>query len=187
MCDPNDDGDGLSTSQELTLPCPSASGPTDPLNDDSDNDRFNDGAECLLGFDPANSGSKPALTPDADRDSLADGYETLVFGTDPNNADTDGDSVKDGTETLRVRSNPFSANTDGNVGIHRCGDARELSSINNDYAVTAGDLGQISKRVGPYPASDHASRNYDVDRNGAVNSGDLAITASAPVFGNCPR
>ncbi|MFW6097589.1 MAG: protein kinase domain-containing protein [Chloroflexota bacterium] len=80
----DDDGDGLSNSEEATLG-------TDPQVADTDGDGLNDGQEVnQYGTDPRNV--------DHDGDGLPDGAEVHEHGTSPTNPDTDGDGVPDGVE-----------------------------------------------------------------------------------------
>src|SRR5262245_48356629 len=59
--DTDDDNDGLlDTTETGGPPCGSATAATNPIEGDSDGDRVLDGAECNLGFDPANPASVPA-------------------------------------------------------------------------------------------------------------------------------
>jgi hypothetical protein len=185
-CDPDGDGDGRSSSDETNIVgCPSATGKTDPLNDDSDSDLVLDGVECFLGTNPNSSASKPATSPDSDHDGLADGYEAL-FGTNPAAFDTVGDAVVDGSEAMRYRSNALNSNSDGT----NCLDRQEVASFNLDLVVNSGDQGTIDYAVAHfslYPYTDHHKRDFDVDRDGVINSGDQgrvqATVAVAPV---CP-
>ena len=62
-CDTDDDNDGIDDATETNLValqaiCPTASAALDPLKFDSDNDRVADGAECMLGSDPADIASR---------------------------------------------------------------------------------------------------------------------------------
>ncbi len=88
---------------------------TDPQNDDTDNDGYNDNVETNTGTwaSVTDTGSDP-LDDDSDGDFLLDGVEnpdlpydsgnpTTQPGSDPNNGDTDGDSVKDGVEVADGR------------------------------------------------------------------------------------
>jgi serine/threonine protein kinase len=89
----DDDGDGLSNSQELSLG-------TDPQVADTDGDGLSDGEETLTwGTNPQNK--------DHDGDTLSDGDEVLVHGTSPINPDTDGDGTPDGVE-ISNGSDPLS-------------------------------------------------------------------------------
>lgn len=82
--DEDDDGDSLTTLEEIALG-------TQPGNPDSDGDGLADGDETpLYGSDP--------LSPDTDGDGLTDGDEVSIHGTFPNVADTDGDGELDGDE-----------------------------------------------------------------------------------------
>ncbi len=64
------DGDGISDFDEITKFF------TDPLNEDTDNDRLTDGLEIELGTNP--------LERDTDNGGVDDGTEVLKDGTDPN-------------------------------------------------------------------------------------------------------
>jgi hypothetical protein len=88
----DNDGDGLSNSQEL------AAG-TDPENPDTDGDGLNDGQEVnQYGTNPRQQ--------DTDGDTLSDGAEVNQYGTSPTNPDTDGDGVPDGAE-VNAGTNPL--------------------------------------------------------------------------------
>lgn len=172
ICDSDDDQDGSSTTVELSNGCPSSTGSTDPLDDDTDNDRILDGVECLLGSNPLSASSRPATTPDADDDGLADQFEAL-FGSNPNVGDTDADKLADAFEVLRYRTSPTSANTDGDD----CRDGAEAGSVDGSRQPSVIDLQQISARFGPYPPGDRQRRAFDVERSGNVNVIDLLISA----------
>lgn len=186
-CDADADNDGLQNADEVALGpgqgrhalCPSASAATDPLKLDSDGDRYADGAECLLGADPADAASKPPAVPpsDADRDMLPDAIESRI-GTDPNNPDTDGDGLTDGVEYLRYASNPLLANTDGDV----CNDGKEVASVNMDTNVNSIDLLAVASSFGPSSSQSYVP-DFDMDRNGTIDSVDLLFVAGQ--FGAC--
>jgi len=87
----DDDGDGLTNSQEAQLG-------TNPNNPDTDGDLLNDSEEVHRATNP--------LDPDTDRDSRKDGDEVRM-GTDPLNPDTDGDGIIDGLDLDPLdRNNP---------------------------------------------------------------------------------
>lgn len=93
----DDDGDGLSNSQEASLG-------TMPNNPDTDGDGLLDGAEVNVhGTDPKNQ--------DSDGDALSDGKEVDPHKTSPKNPDTDGDGVNDGSEVANG-SNPLDPDSD---------------------------------------------------------------------------
>lgn len=80
----DDDGDGLSNSEEAELG-------TNPQVADTDGDGLNDGQEVnQYGTNPRQQ--------DSDGDGLLDGAEVNEHGTSPTNPDTDGDGVPDGVE-----------------------------------------------------------------------------------------
>jgi len=186
VCDDDDDGDELSTAQELLfVSCPPVStAATDPLNDDTDGDGIIDGVECLVGSGPANAASVPATSPDGDNDGLQDGLEYLVWGSSPFDADSDDDFINDGAEALRYRSDPNRANSDSAGDVVLCGDRREAASVDPDTSVTASDLGRVGSKFGTYSRFDHAKRRLDFNRDGNITAADLGQLASA--FGSCP-
>ncbi|MCI0727022.1 MAG: protein kinase [Chloroflexi bacterium] len=88
----DDDGDGLSNTQEITLG-------TNPDNLDTDGDGLNDGQEVnQYGTNPKQQ--------DSDGDTLLDGAEVNEHGTSPTNPDTDGDGSPDGVE-VAAGTNPL--------------------------------------------------------------------------------
>ncbi len=94
----DDDGDGLSNAQEVTLG-------TSPSNPDTDGDGLNDGKEVnIFGTNPKNL--------DTDGDTLTDGQEANELKTSAINSDTDGDGLKDGVE-VTLGTNPLKTDTDG--------------------------------------------------------------------------
>ena len=105
--DPDPDGDGLTSAQEIQLG-------TNPNNSDSDADGLNDGWEVKYGFNPL-GGSSSEATADPDADSLTNLHESQA-GTDPFKIDTDGDTLPDAWE-LSFGLNPLRAiASDGSAG-----------------------------------------------------------------------
>lgn len=105
LCDPDDDGDGLSDVIEIWLLC-------DQFNPDTDGDGLNDGNEVLYGTNPTQAdsdgnpgngadydhvlnvirlkcGCEPGPDGDRDADGASDWVE-IFYETDPDNPDTDG-------------------------------------------------------------------------------------------------
>jgi hypothetical protein len=168
-CDTDDDNDGLLDTNETALApgdpshalCLSATADTNPLLADTDGDRVLDGAECALGFDPANPLSKPAVS---------------ACGSA---ADTDGDGLQDRVEYCYYNSSTSSANTDGDT----CGDAREVASVNNDSSITSADLGIVAGSFGPSTGPMYVP-DFDSNKDGSISSADLGFVASK--FGPCP-
>jgi CSLREA domain-containing protein len=168
-CDADDDNDGLDDNVEAGLPfapCPTASGPTNPLLRDTDGDRVIDGAECTLGFDPASASSKPTLTQcgpagDADGDKISDRIEICYYSTNPAATDSDGDRLLDGGR-----------------------DGCEIASLNGDRIVSSGDQGMLASGISGATVY-HV--NIDINKDGLLNSGDQGLMASfiSPP-GQCP-
>jgi YVTN family beta-propeller protein len=149
-CDPDDDNDGVSDTEELGLPCATASGATDPKRADTDGDRVLDGAECALGTDPVSPISVPSSsacrTPgDEDLDGVLDAVERCFYNTNPSDIDTDDDA---------------------------CSDGREIASVNGDRDVNVLDLYLVARTaLSPYVLE------FDLDRNGSVDVMDLYFQA----------
>ncbi|MCK6523435.1 FG-GAP-like repeat-containing protein [Myxococcota bacterium] len=113
----DDDGDGLSYSEELSLG-------SDDCALDTDEDGLSDADELDLGTDilvadsdgdgiidgDEVSGGTGPLSADSDGDGLSDGDEVSA-GTDPLVVDSDGDSLSDGDE-VSAGTDPLSADTD---------------------------------------------------------------------------
>jgi streptogramin lyase len=182
LCDEDADNDGLSNELEASpaaLWCTTASGPTDPLLRDSDLDLVLDGAECMLGSDPASAASVPPRFPpgDTDRDGLNDIVEYFL-GTDATKLDTDGDRIPDGIEVKGYGSNPLVRNSDGDA----CSDAYEAASINGDTSVNSMDILIVAVSYGSAGSAKYVPA-FDTNRDGQINSGDLGLTAS--IFGPC--
>jgi len=179
-CDSDDDNDGLTDAAEISgPPCPSASGPTNPLKADSDGDLTSDALECLFGTDPASAASVPPPAPpgDTDGDFLPDSVEAAL-GTNPNAADSDGDGIRDGIEARGWHTNPLVPNTDGDA----CSDAKEIASVNNDQIVNAADLGSVASAFGPKTLPAYVL-DFDVTRDGVISAADLGTVAVQ--FGVC--
>ena len=60
---------------------------------------------------PANDAPPPSADNDSDGDGISDRDESLVTGTNPNNADSDNDGLSDGVEVVN-RMNPLDADMD---------------------------------------------------------------------------
>ena len=171
-CDPDIDNDGIPNSTEISFGCTFGpgltSGPLDPLKADTDGDRVLDGAECALGSNPNNAASKPpAPAVDTDRDGLSDSFE-LSIGSDPTKADTDGDGIPDGVEFKGYGTSPTNVDSD-NDG---CPDGREIASLDGNTLVNSLDLLIVAARFNrrDLPVQ-------DVNKDGVINSGDLALVA----------
>ena len=104
LLDADEDGDGLSSWQEILHN-------TSPILSDTDGDGISDADEIAEGLNPALKDSDydgindndeqlygtSATNPDSDEDYIPDGIEVLN-ATDPLNADEDGDGIEDGLD-----------------------------------------------------------------------------------------
>jgi hypothetical protein len=176
-CDSDDDNDGLGDTIESQIgpagsahaQCLGATGPTDAVKSDTDGDRTLDGAECALGTNPVDAASKPTAG------QCAAGVGVGVTLT----TDSDGDGVKDYVEFCYYNSDRLSAETDADG----CGDAREISSVNDDHGVDSRDLGMVASGFGPSTNATYVV-DFDVNKDGVIASNDLGFLASK--FGQCP-
>ena len=153
--------------------------PTDPKNDDSDNDGVNDGQEIIDGTDPNN--------PDTDGDGISDGQEKKD-GTNPLEKDSDGDGLTD-AEEKELGTDPNKADTDGD-GIN---DGDEVSGEGNKFdgkptdptkadsdgdGINDGDeVNRVDENGNPAPTNPN---NPDTDGDG-VNDGQEKIDGTDPL------
>ncbi len=180
-CDADIDNDGLSNAVEAEAgpagsahaQCLAATGPTDPLLSDTDDDLVLDAAECAMGTDPVDAASKPPAAPagDADHDGLTDAFEAII-GTNPALVDTDGDRLLDSVEYKGYNANPLVLDTDGDV----CSDGREAASVNADVKVNSLDMVTVASHFGPRTSGRYI-KDFDVNRDGNINSTDMLIQA----------
>ena len=115
------DQDGLTDCEELSgvnnpnSNCDPNGNITDPNDDDSDDDGFNDCVEANFGTDPNDPTSFPD-TLDSDGDSVLDSQEA-IDGTDPNNVcDYNPDNFSYDLATNAW----FNANCDGDISVNEC-------------------------------------------------------------------
>jgi hypothetical protein len=170
-CDDDDDNDFLSDANEATRG-------TDPLKQDTDDDRVIDGAEVFLDSDPLDPNSRPLTaapgTPgDYDGDGLPDGLERNFFGSDPSDTDTDVDGIPDGVEVKGYGSYPTDLDSD-NDG---CPDWLEIMDLDGDRKVDAGDVNLLNERVnGQIPPSD-SDPIFDINKDGYIDFADEDLMA----------
>ncbi|BFP42741.1 hypothetical protein FGF1_35860 [Flavobacteriaceae bacterium GF1] len=175
-CD--DDGDGLTNGNEITLG-------TDPNNPDTDGDGINDGDEVTntndpldpcdpvqatgyTGFDSTNAIWTAA---DCDGDGIPNGDE-FTNGTDPYNSDTDGDGVNDGDEVTNTNDpldpcDPLQAA--GYTGFDGTNAIWTAADCDGD-GITNGD--EVTNGTDPY--------NVDSDGDG-VEDGDEVTNGNDPL------
>lgn len=178
-CDNDDDNDWLTDPYEPAFPmpvsppgpCVPATAPTLVLNADTDGDRVRDGAECVMGYNPASANSKPPGIPagDSDRDGLSDDTEAVV-GSNALDTDSDDDGIIDGIEVRGYQSNPHHYDSDADG----CPDATEIASVNADYVVNALDLVGLATRFGSTTVV-----MMDINKDRIINSLDLVLVARA--------
>ena len=164
--DTDDDGDGLSDTDEATAG-------TDPLVTDSDSDGVNDGDEVSAGMNP--------LSNDSDSDTILDDVDNcpIVANTDQADSDgngvgdvcdvdTDGDGVSDSIDNCPTMANADQANLDGDSMGDVCDADRDGDGFDNT--------------VDAFP--DDASEHLDSDGDGVGDNADPCpndATDSCPV------
>lgn len=122
--DPNDDNDGLTDEQEITIG-------TNPQNPDTDGDGIKDGIDAfpldrIEWRDTDKDGIGDNKDPDADNDGLTNQEEIYKYGTNPLNPDSDNDGLSDKKE-IELGTNQNNADTD-NDGIIDSQDRASLDS-----------------------------------------------------------
>jgi hypothetical protein len=147
-CDPDKDNDGLLNSSEGVFPipgCPSATGPTDPLKKDTDDDGAIDGYECKMGTDPTNPASRPVCTDptDTDGDGITDCVEELGYGTSPTTRDTDGDSR--GNDGCQDDKQIVDVNGDGQANILDVQAVARIALVKGSYDPVSKAVADINK------------------------------------------
>ncbi|MBI5285583.1 MAG: S8 family serine peptidase [Chloroflexi bacterium] len=180
-CDLEIDNDGVANDVEAQVGpagayhpwCTGATGPTDPLLSDTDDDMVLDGAECAMGTDPLDAASKPPAAPpgDTDHDGLTDAFEATI-GTNPALVDTDGDRLLDSVDYKGYQSDPLEPDTDGDA----CPDGREAASVNADVKVNSLDMVAVASHFGPRTSGKYI-KDFDVNKDGNINSIDMLIQA----------
>ena len=132
----DDDGDGLTTFQEIV------EYGTNPPLPDTDGDGAKDGADAFP-LDPAETldTDRDGTGDNADTDDDGDGYsdtdETTTYHTNPKRADSDGDGLTDPAELETHHTNPHVADTD-NDGLR---DGEEFTTYHTNPLIgdTDGD------------------------------------------------
>lgn len=170
-CDTDDDNDGLLDVDEPTgAAC--AGFVTVALVRDTDADRYLDGAECLIGTDPASSASRPTAA------SCAAFLGVLTT------TDTDGDKLRDYIEFCHYSSDTGLVDGDGDSALDGSRDGCEAASFNGDRIVNVADMGMLASAI-----SNPLFRipNIDVNKDGAWNPADSGLVASfISPSGQCP-
>ncbi|MHA1253076.1 MAG: hypothetical protein ACTSRP_24020, partial [Candidatus Helarchaeota archaeon] len=94
---------------------------TDPLNNDTDNDKLADGLEVIGWISNITHNnneiehravSSDPLVPDTDHDNLTD-YQEYLFNTDPRSPDSDGDGLSDYEEWVVQHGRSYDSDGDG--------------------------------------------------------------------------
>ena len=132
---------------------------------DTDNDHVPDGVECALGHNPRSRTDWPSTadcggTGDTDGDGLQNAWETCGWGTSPTVVDSDGDGK---------------------------GDCKEAADVNGDGLMNfVGDTVYYAQAVLLPPADFGKTMDFDIDKNGVFNWGDvLQETKFAVIPGLC--
>ena len=130
-CDPDDDNDGLTDSQETTLG-------TNPLDPDTDDDLISDGPADPDGPGPIQPG--PDNCPlvqnynqlDSDADGIGDACDNCPTVTNQNQQNSDGDTLGDACDNCPPTWNPNQLDRDGDGIGDPCDDDRDGDGIPND-------------------------------------------------------
>ena len=183
MTGPDEDGDGISDSDEI------ANG-TDPSDPDSDDDGLNDGDEVNIhGTDPNNEDTDGdqipdnleinnfgtnATNPDSDEDGLLDWQELdPTNGTNPLNPDSDGDGLNDSAEVITYLTDPKNMDTDGDT--LEDGEEIFVTNTNATNADTDGDGLPDGAEVGQYSTDPNL---LDTDGDGLNDSDEITNHAT---------
>jgi hypothetical protein len=160
-CDPDDDNDGLSDSEEASGGVYCDGLETSPLMLDTDGDRLADAWECANGSDPSFAGSK----------YLGNGA-----------TDGDGDRIPDNWERRGYNgatSGPLMHDTDGDG----CHDMVELASVDANRVITDADRLAVARRaLGMWDAEPLQDYALDIDKNGVVGDSDRLFVARAALL-----
>jgi hypothetical protein len=164
-CDSDDDNDAAPDSAEPGYPdptCSVATGPTNPLDRDSDGDHLLDGWECQNGSDPVNPGSKSlgSGSGDADGDNIPDLWERRGHNTSFSSLDTDGDG---------------------------CVDLVEIASVDGNEVVGDTDRLAVARRaLGIFPPDPDQDYVLDMSKNGTIADEDRLFVARAALIWSPP-
>ncbi|MBN1962145.1 MAG: DUF11 domain-containing protein [Deltaproteobacteria bacterium] len=190
--DPDDDGDGISTAQEILDA--TAMADDDPDNDltlswydtNSDGDSNNDATEGrgdndgdgILNYLDADDNDGP--TGDADGDGVTNSDE-ITNGTNPNDSDSDDDGVNDGDE-ITNGTNPNDTDTDDDGlsdgdeitnGTNPNDSDSDNDGLNDNDEVTAGtNPNDIDSDDDGVPDDNEVDYNQDTDDDGLINALD---------------
>jgi hypothetical protein len=160
-CDTDNDNDTIPDAVEVIFPvagCPTATGPLDPFDLDTDGDHLTDGWECSVGSDPNDPGSK---------------------NLGPVGSDGDGDMINDVWEARGYSINIAQLNSDGDG----CADLVEIASVDGNKAVGASDYLAIARAaLGIWAPDPDQSYAFDVNKNGIVDTADRLFSARAALL-----
>jgi hypothetical protein len=173
--DTDDDNDGLTDTQEMTLG-------TNPLMVDTDGDGVSDSDEVKAGTDPKNPNSKPPATDfdgdgipnDQDQDDDNDGItdvDEVKNGTNPLDVDSDNDGIKDGDE-VKAGSNPNSATSTPTSIISSTTNGSGVPNITINFSPIITNSGSNASANANGSTSTPISSIIDTDGDGIPNSTD---------------
>ncbi len=172
----DDDGDGLSNSEENSLG-------TDPNDYDTDADGISDGNEVFMGYNPLSQDSdsdgildsnedfdedgiinideatfgSSLFVPDTDYDGISDYDEVFVYNSNPDKKDTDGDGIHDGDELILGKKPTDSS--DFGITVNQT-ISQEINNV-EDPAITSVDI--TMDYVGNMESSVSVDDLYDID------------------------
>jgi len=143
-CDSDDDGDGLTDTQETALG-------TNRLVADTDSDGVVDGLDAFPtnaqeSGDNDNDGSGNNADTDDDNDGLSDSVEAGL-GSNPNSSDSDQDGIREAIDNCVLIVNPGQANNDGDSTGDDCDSDDDNDGLADEEEAVIGADGFITSRL----------------------------------------
>lgn len=157
------DGDGLTDANEVNLHL------TDPAMADTDSDGLTDAAELNV------HSTNPNLA-DTDNDGLNDGLEINTHNTNANISDTDNDGLTDGDEVNTYSSNPLNSDTDSDS----LSDGFEVNTLGTSPVLADTDGDQLNDNVEVNTYSSNPLSD-DSDSDGLLDGDEVNNHNTSPI------
>ena len=178
-CDNDDDNDGLTDLEEVTLG-------SNPLLVDTDNDGSGDKTDnCPITLnnsqtDTDNDGMGDACDSDDDNDGLTDSEE-VTLGTNPLLVDTDNDATGDNTDNCPINLNATQVDTDNDGMGDACDNDDDNDGLTDSEEVTLGTSPLLADTDG-----DGLADNIDVFPTDPDETNDIDNDGIGNNIDNCP-